>query len=104
MQKTISIFYSLGGHDSFCVSVNYHINTNEDDHITSILCSIEDTPVTVKPAWLRIKKFEAKARLHKGYYTMLYNDSVYAYDLDTNLFTEKATEQIMKHEKMRKLM
>jgi hypothetical protein len=103
MQKTLSISYSPSANDTFFVNVNYLIDTNED-RVTSILCSIDEAPPALIPAWLRVKKFEAKARLHKGYYTMLYNDSAHVFDLNTSLFIDTATTQIMKKEEMRKVL
>jgi hypothetical protein len=103
MQKTISISYSPIGNETFFVNVNYQIDSDEN-RITSIMCSIDEAPPAITPSWLRVKKFESKARLDKGCYTMLYNDSDYAYGLDTSLFIETATMQIMKKEDMRKVL
>lgn len=101
MKRTISISYAIGGADTCFVNVNYHIATNEE-HITCIQCSIDEAPPAIVTTWLRVKKFEARARLLKGSYNMLYNDSDYIHGLDTSLFIEAATAQIMKQEEMRK--
>ncbi len=103
MHKTISISYSPAEHDTSFVNVNYQIASDEN-RITSISCCIDEAPPAITPAWLRVKKFESKARLDKGSYTMLYNDSDYAYGLDTSLFIETAMTQIMKKEAMRKVL
>lgn len=101
MNKTISVCYPYSKDDTFFVSVTYHIDSC-DENVTAIRCLVEEMPPKVVPGWLRTRKFDATARLAHGSYTMLYNDSHYAYGLHTSLFIETATRQIMMQERMRK--
>lgn len=82
------------------VSINYRVDYDED--IAIISCTVETGPtIIVIPHWLRIRKFEARARRIKNLYMLLYTHGSDDFGLETSLFIEKTISQIMTREKMR---
>src|ERR1043165_4167728 len=97
LRKTILVHNPADtNHESAEVAVSYRIDYDED--IALISCMVEMGPITLLPSWLRVRKFEARARRSKGYYTMLYSEGSDDFGIDTSLFIERVAFQIMNHE------
>src|SRR5690349_2601123 len=97
LKKTIQVLCPPdGGRASAEIAISYQIDFEED--IVLISCMMEIGPATLLPSWLRIRKFQARARLNRGYYTMLYSQGCDDFGVDTSLFIERAASQIMSRE------